>query len=332
MEELETPGLQFAVLRVGKEPIIEAHGYVDIDRTAGLTRSHCFRIGSASKLFVGHLALVMAETAELNLADAIDTSWRTMPDAKPIVIEHLGRHTSGLPDPIRNLDFRKAILADPGKHWLAPDIISFISEQETHFDPGDRFRYSNTNTVLLGEAIATALDLPLETALKNRLFDPWQLEATSFDRGGPPAKDLAKGYRHAKADDPIGYGRIFTEVTQFNSSFFGCAGNLISNADDLAKALPYLLDVSENRSPLIAADFVSPGKEKNYGFCLQSWDGFVGHRGDVPGYQAVMAVDLKSGNGYIVLCNLSNTSSGKMPADEILVKLRAWVDSADRAE
>ncbi|MCH1922187.1 hypothetical protein L9G15_22550, partial [Shewanella sp. A3A] len=55
-----------------------------------------------------------------------------------------------------------------------------------------------------------------------------------------------------------------------------------------------------------------------YGFCIESWDGLIGHRGDVPGYQAVIAVDEKSGRSFGIAANLSNTSGGKSPASELL--------------
>ena len=58
-------------------------------------------------------------------------------------------------------------------------------------------------------------------------------------------------------------------------------------------------------------------KDYQYGFCLEAWNGLIGHRGDVPGYQCVLGYDQDRDLSIVVICNLSNDAKGRGPSNEI---------------
>lgn len=321
LEELRSPGVLIAVIPEEGETLLKVYGFSDAERTEKLTLAHRVRIGSVSKLFAGFLALQMQSEGVLTLEETIDQFVAGVPEGTGITLNDLGRHLPGLPGAIRNPEFRAEIAENPSRIWKTEEILPFAFSQS----PAGEWRYSNTHTILLGEALASIAGKSWPDLLQEKISKPLGVTALSIDRGEANPTPFARGYRHSSPENPIGYGSEFLEVSRFNASFFGCAGNLTATLEDLAAAAPVLLDeeglLLKNAEPWIEWD------AGEYGFCLDRWDGFVGHRGDVPGFQAVMAREEASGTSFVVVCNLSNTSDGRMPANEILARIalnREW--------
>src|SRR5690606_4812923 len=112
---------------------------------------------------------------------------------------------------------------------------------------------------------------------------------------------------------------------EYSASWTNAAGDLFSTIRDLQRASRPLCQgtLLSPGSRRILHDWVETGQDGyRYGFCIESWDGFTGHRGDVPGYQAVIACDELSGKAFVIATNLSNTRDGKGPAGEMLKWMR----------
>ncbi|MEM9017690.1 MAG: serine hydrolase domain-containing protein, partial [Verrucomicrobiota bacterium] len=324
--ELGAPGAAIAVIPPRGKPLITVHGFADAAKSEPITRFHHFRVGSISKLFVGHLALTLVDEGILDLEDPI-AEWVTeTPRGDQIRLLDLGRHTSGLASAIRNPDFRSRILIDPEHLWTPDEILPFAYDLDFAFDPGESWQYANTNTILLGLAIEAQTSTSLPELLGHHLAEPFALTSTAFDESGELPLPRARGYRHGKEGNPIGYGTEFMEMVRFNATFFSFAGNLYSTIEDLAACARPILkgDRLSPESRAIHRDWIArKDGYGGYGFCLERWDGLVGHRGDVPaGFQAVMALEESSDTAFVVLTNLSNAADGRMPADSILALLR----------
>ncbi|MEM6278827.1 MAG: serine hydrolase domain-containing protein [Verrucomicrobiota bacterium] len=316
LAEFRAPGALIAVIPPEGDPLLHAYGFADAEKTEEMTLSHRVRIGSVSKLFAGYLALLMESEGIVNLNETIDQYLEGVPGGEGISLEDLGRHSPGLPGAIRNPKFRAEIVADPSRLWTTKEILSFAFEQPS----SGQWRYSNTHTILLGEALSSTAGKDWSSLLQERISEPLGMTSLCVDAGEGNALPFARGYRHSSGENPIGYGREFLDVSRFNASIFGCAGNLTATLEDLAASAPVLLN--ERGSLLKRAAPWIEWEGGEYGFCLERWDGFVGHRGDVPGFQAVMARDANSGVCFVVVCNLSNSEDGRMPANEILSRVR----------
>ncbi|MEM6911304.1 MAG: serine hydrolase domain-containing protein [Verrucomicrobiota bacterium] len=284
------------------------------------------RIGSVSKLFVGTIVLRLVDQDCFSLEDPIQKWVSGVPGGAEITLRQLGTHRSGLPDAIWDAEFQKAIVEEPGRFWRAEDILESVFRQERVAQPDERFVYSNANTILLALAAEKASGRSLERLLAEEIGQPLQLEATlSHDRGLRPNRAL-RAYRHAKPDHPIGYGRVLTEVTALSASWAHAAGNFVSTLPDLAKAAPALCSgaLLSEASRKELHHWRETGQEGwRYGFCIENWDGLVGHRGDVPGYQAVMAQEQEGPKRtWVVVTTLSNYADGSGPANLFLESLR----------
>ncbi len=325
MRSLEAPAFFYAVEHPGSPPVVRAAGHADWEKTRPVSADMHVRIGSVTKLFIGTLVLILHDEGKLDVDDKISRYVPGVPGGDAITLKQLANHTSGLPDAIRSREFQNAIVADPGREWAAAEILAHAFSQPPSSPPGESWAYSNTNTILLAMAAEKAAGRPCGALLEEKIFRPLGMDGTAFPAGGKLPPPHPEGYRHGRKGHPIGYGNVRCLVSGYSASWTNAAGNLCSTIGDLGRAARPLCGgvLLSAESRRLLHEWRETGREGyRYGFCIESWDGFIGHRGDVPGYQAVIACDEKDGRGFAVVANLSNTSGGKGPAGELLEWLR----------
>jgi D-alanyl-D-alanine carboxypeptidase len=61
----------------------------------------------------------------------------------------------------------------------------------------------------------------------------------------------------------------------------------------------------------------APSPEVNYGLGVADFAGFIGHDGQIPGYNSFMGYNPETGATIIVLTNLYTAPDGNAPATEI---------------
>ncbi len=92
---------------------------------------------------------------------------------KTITAEHLLSHTSGLPNCTATPDYEKGMRRDP----RSAEILRLVAGKPLEFEPGRRFRYSNTNYVLLGMLIEKVPGRPYAEHLQASVVKPLGLAA-----------------------------------------------------------------------------------------------------------------------------------------------------------
>ena len=193
--------------------------------------------------------------------------------------------------------------ADPS-HRLAPaELIAYI-EPIAPAPAGQRFAYSNTNYVLLGQLVERLDGADLGTALQARISEPLGLHATRFDTAAAaPPEGLAVGWAHEMLDGGV------DDVYDAIASAAWAAGALVSTAGDLAAFLAALFG-GRLISDAVLAEMTVPGPE-GYGLGLATGVDFsfgpgrvgYGHGGAIPGYRASMSIAPDSGDTLVVLVN-----------------------------
>lgn len=304
---------------------LRAIGHADWDKTEPVSTDMTFRIGSVTKLFMGNLILILRDQGKLDVTAPISRYVDGVPQGDNITLKQLANHTSGLPDAIRNKDFQKAIVAEPGRVWTAPEILAFAYKGTSAFAPGTSWEYSNTNTILLALAAEKATGKSCATLLEEKIFSPLGMKHTRFPKGGVLPQPHPRAYRHGRPGHPIGYGKTLFDVSDYSSSWTHAAGDLSTTIHDLYRATGPLCTgtLLSEESRRLLHDWQETGQRGyRYGFCIEKWSGLVGHRGDVPGYQAVIAWDPSTGRLFALAANLSNTRNGKGPAGEFVEFLR----------
>lgn len=98
MMQQHIPGLALAVIRDGRPVKVATYGFANVELRVPVTRSTVFRLASVSKQIIATGVMLLVADGKLTLHDPICTYLEQCPSAwRPITIEELLSHTSGLP-------------------------------------------------------------------------------------------------------------------------------------------------------------------------------------------------------------------------------------------
>jgi D-alanyl-D-alanine carboxypeptidase len=278
-----------------------------------------WRVASITKSFVATVVLELVAEGKLSLDDTVE-HWLPglVPNGAAITLRELLNHTSGLfnynDDPI----WVPSLLADPRRIWLPTELVALADSQTPYFSPGTGWHYANTNYVLLGRVIEAATGRSLGDELRDRIFQPLGLGATSFPMG-PDASGLAHAYvGEATLMIPSGLQDI---TTLLNPSWLWAAGALVSDADDVTTFYARLLSGRILRPDLLTAMRTVTPPARDYGLGLMRFDTYCGrlfgHEGDFNGYRSVAVSRPNGSRVAVVMVNVDTTyvSWGELDAD-----------------
>jgi len=130
-----------------------------------------FAIGSVTKNFVATLILKLAEEGKLSLDDPLSKWLPEYPHVNnTITVRQLLNHTSGIYMFWSNQKIWDDLKKDRTKIWTPEEVLTYI--KEPYFSPGDGFRYSNTNYLLLAEIITEITGSNLSSVFKKYFWQP----------------------------------------------------------------------------------------------------------------------------------------------------------------
>ncbi|MGA8036213.1 MAG: serine hydrolase domain-containing protein [Candidatus Acidiferrales bacterium] len=286
------------VARDGKIEFRSAYGYADVEKRTPFIVESQIEIASLSKMFTARAILKLRDAGKLKLGDSVCDHMHDCPDAwRPITIEELLRHTSGIPD------YEDALELDSPKYlayMTQPDssrrILENAVNQPLDFPPGSKFKYSNTGYVVLGYVIEQASGEPFGKFMDDEILKPAGMSHSGiFGYGAPPAH-LAIGYTHGDTDwsDMLRGVRLedehLTALPQLPlTPPHGDAG-MFSTIDDL-----YAWSVAMDGGALVpaslSAEIFSPGRDGyGYGWAIgeEYGDKRYQHIGLLPGYDSAL--------------------------------------------
>lgn len=299
--QMGVPGAVVSLSIPGEIDYVRAFGVSDTATGTPMTVDHHTRIGSVTKTFTGTAVLQLVDQGRISLADPISRYVDGVPNGDLITLDMLGRMRSGLPDYTETKGFEQRLLAEapagPTAMATTPrELIDWAFAEPVRFAPGERFEYSNTNTVLLGMVVEKVSGLPLGEYLQRNVFAPLGLRHTSYPADGVLPTPFAHGY----ADGP---GDRIIDTTWWNPSWADAAGKIVSTAADLrtwaaAVGRGALLRPETHQQRLAGGSPAAQGV--SYSFALFDTEGWLGHNGDIPGY-ATVAVYLPERDATLVV-------------------------------
>jgi D-alanyl-D-alanine carboxypeptidase len=300
-----TPGAIVGV-RTRQGTWTSAYGLADPTTKAPMTTDMKMRIGSVTKTFTGTLILQLAQAGRLSLDDAIDKYYPGIPNGNSITLRMLANMTSGVASYYTE-SFLDTYFAHPETIFTPDQLIAYGVSASPIFAPGAKFNYSNTNTILLGKVIEKVTGQPFADVLQQEILGPLGLSDTTFPTVSPAIPDPhPQGYTlqgSTKTTQPI-------NATSWSPSFGWSAGAMISTLHDL---LIYDRALGTGQGILSPAtqterldSFPAPA---GYGIALGCIDGWVGHTGELPGFNTALYYDTTSDTSVVVLVN-SDIPSG----------------------
>jgi D-alanyl-D-alanine carboxypeptidase len=274
------PGAIVGVWQDGHSPYRQAFGVQDPVTGQPMTADLYMRIGSNTKSFTTTAVLQLVDQGRVGLDDPIEKYVSDVPNGDLITLRQLGMMRSGLGD------FTEIVIpqwpSEPQRQWTAEEQLAIAFDQPPRFDPGAQFDYNNANTVLLGVVVEQVTGTSIRDYIHAQILMPAGLAHTSFPVGAEFPRSHPQGYWRTPA------GKI-VETTDWNTSWGGAAGQMISTLDDLhiwATALVSgnLLSAETQREREQFLPAPDEGEGVGYGFGMSDNNGWRGHDGNVLGY------------------------------------------------
>ncbi|MBE9600290.1 serine hydrolase [Pedobacter sp. MC2016-24] len=295
-----TSGLVLAVMNKGT---VRKYSYGSSDRkTRQLPDAEktIFEIGSVTKTFNTLMLAQEVVAGKMKLNDPINLY---LPDAipplqfqgRPITLQDLANHTSGLPRLPANIFNGKVDPKDPYKHYTPDSLFSFLKNYHPVVMPGTVFSYSNYGAGVLGTILERKLQLSFEQLILSKICKPLAMEHTSVTLN---AYALAQGYNET------GEATAPWDLASLKGS-----GAIRSTLNDMVK---YTRAQMEMTGPLAKAITLSheptfKGKDQSMGLGWRiSQYGrytYYHHSGGTGGFRSFVGFDPQRQLGIVILSN-----------------------------
>ncbi len=280
IDQTQLPGAVALIVRRGRIAHLRAYGMSDREAQKPMTEDAIFRIASMTKPITTVAALMLMEEGKFLLDDPVAKylpafqSLRVLiPDAKskigyriesaksPITIRHLLTHTSGIIYGFSNVPFLTKMYHDAGisdgLSQTNDDLSAWaerLAKMPLAHQPGERFTYG-LNTDLLGRLIEIWSEMPFDSFLQKRIFEPLQLKNTGFFLPEEKVNRLVTLYEPNSEGDllktPLTEQRRGASVYSASyhyagpRKFFSGGAGLYSTAADYARFAQMLLNRGE---------------------------------------------------------------------------------------
>jgi len=266
---------------------LEAVGYSHVGKAIRMKTDALFWIASMSKPMTATALLMLVDEGKARLTDPVeqylpefhgqmlaveqDPAHQLLkPPSRPITVEDLLSHTSGLP-------FMSRVEHKIDSYPLNAAAVSYALTP-LKFEPGTKYDYSNAGINTAGRIIEVVSGIPYEEFMQRRLFQPLGMKDTTFWPTEEQLKRLAQSYKPNAPKD----GLEETTINQLSyplTSHTRCpspAGGYFSTATDLSIFCRMLL----NDGVYAGKRYLSEAAVKEMTSC---------HTGELLG---------KNGNGY----------------------------------
>jgi CubicO group peptidase (beta-lactamase class C family) len=228
---------------------LDAVGESDLATHRKMRTDDLFWIASMTKPMTAIAVLMLQDEGKLSVDDPVEkylpefkgqwmatqrstTNMILVRAPRAILIRDLLTHTSGLGD-----------LPAPRANCSLSELTMAYSQQPLKFSPGSKWEYCNSGINTLGRIVEVVSGKPFATFLQERLFDPLDMEDTTFWPTRSQAKRLVKSYQPGSENRSLEETNIFFikgELTDRSRTAFP-AGGLFSTANDVARFYQMML-------------------------------------------------------------------------------------------
>ena len=269
------------IARNGKVLVRKGYGEADREKHLANTAQTKFRIGSLTKQFTAMAILILQTQGKLNVHDRICTYLSECPNPwQKITLHQLLIHTSGIPDFTRFPDYQttQGLLSSPTQ------TIARFKEKPLDFQPGEKFSYSNSGYIVLGNIIERTSGETYEAFLRDNVFVPLQMVNSGYDHNN---NNLAVGYRD----------QTIVPADFIDMSIPYAAGGLYSTVEDFYRwdqALYTDKLIPKNLRDKMFTPFAMPkkgGLGYGYGWGIGEENNhlLISHEGVINGFHSVIA-------------------------------------------
>jgi CubicO group peptidase (beta-lactamase class C family) len=266
----EITGGVVLVARKGQIAYVDVQGTMDAATKKPMARDTVFRLASMTKPVIGTAVMMMLEEGKLRLDDPVSkfipefknqqtaiqqqaaraatanapatpVKFYTVPATRDITIKDLLTHTSGL----SSGPMGQAGVGAAGRRRPEDTLTTYlprVAKSALEFQPGSQWMYSASDGFdVLGRVVEVAADMPLNQFLKQRIFDPLEMNETSHWPSDAQMPRLVSAYNFAN-------GKLTKNENSMSMSskvYFAGGGGLLSTVDDYARFAQMLANGGE---------------------------------------------------------------------------------------
>jgi D-alanyl-D-alanine carboxypeptidase len=274
-------GIIVYVDKKGSAPEFYSAGWKNRENKIAADPQALFKIASISKLYIAAASAKLVSNKQLSLdkslADYLPELVGRIENADKITLRMLLQHRSGIPN----------FLDDPKFPWMnlptsTSELLKFALDKPADFKPDSRYRYSNTNYLLIGNILDKTLGYSHRQYIKKEILDPLGLTHTYSLLSEVDLAEVVSGYY-------IGYDRDLK-----TSNHIGSGGSMLATAQDVGIFLRALNDGS-----LLKADAQA----------IYSSIYVYEHTGLLPGYSSIARYHKDTDTVVIQFVNTSGGNS-----------------------
>jgi CubicO group peptidase (beta-lactamase class C family) len=308
MKREHIPGLALGIYRRGEILKAQGYGLANVELDVPVKPETVFQSGSVGKQFAATAIMMLVEEGKIDPEDSVTKYFDRAPAIwKPIKVKNLLSHTSGLAE--YETDARTKA---GGPFYLRldcteTDLFDKIAALPMDFQPGDKWRYTNTNYAILGMTIRKVTGQFYGDFLAERIFRPLGMTATRIISERDIIPNRSSGYEWTKD----GLKNQEWVSPTYNST---ADGALYFNVPDLAKwdAALYTEKLVKKASldRMWTVFPLNDGKPNpgNYGFAWaigkQNGHRVIEHSGAWQGFTTYIGRYVDDGLTVVVLTNL----------------------------
>jgi CubicO group peptidase (beta-lactamase class C family) len=310
MTATHVPGLALAAVQNGEIVYARGLGVASVETGLPVTPDTLFRIGSITKSLTATAVMRLVDAGKLDLDRPVReyVPWLAFSDpdaAEQITLRLLLSHSAGLPtdhNPVgrRDPEALEAYVRDqlPAYRFIAP--------------PGKLYAYANPGPRLAGYIAQVAGGRSYAELMQELVFDPLEMERTTFD------PTVAMTYPLAQSHDLAGDGTLSVQHRYAEDASGYPSGFAISTVLDLAHLALMQMDGGQfgGRQLLSARSvaemhavqvdrYTTTDAAYGLGFFLDTHKGLrrVSHDGDISTFGSRLAMIPSTGVAVVVLAN-----------------------------
>ncbi|MGW2961071.1 serine hydrolase domain-containing protein [Streptomyces sp. NPDC001220] len=315
LREADVPGVTVGVWTPGRPDYVRSFGVANRETGQKMSSDLYTRIGSETKMFTVTAVLQLVDQGKVSLDDPVGEYLDGVPNGDRITLRDLAGMRSGLFNYSEDDGFFKALTSDPQRSFTPQELLAYSFKHPVKFQPGRKFDYSNTNLILLGLLVEKESGQRLGDYLREHVLAPAGMSHTVFPTGNEFPTPHPQGYT-----DQTATGKV-EETAGWDPSWAWAAGAMISDLDDLhtwarTAATGVFPDGTTMVGPAVQKQRLTtpstgiPGA--GYGLGIFDVQGWIGHNGSLPGYEALTVYLPSTRTTVVVLLNTDISYRGNI--------------------
>lgn len=314
------------VAEKGKVIYEKSFGLANEKTQQKLDKNTVFELASVSKQFTAMGIVQLEKEGKLSYNDPLTKYFPELSFYKPMTIDNLLHHTSGLPDYMSLFDKNW----DKKKFATNKDVVEMLAKYkpELLFVPGDKYEYSNTGYALLGLIIEKVSKQSYGDYLNKKIFKPLGMANTRVYRSRYKPEKISN-YALGYVVDSLGNKKLLDDLGKEYYTYYldGIVGDGMVNSTtgDLLKwdrALYGDKLVNQKDKDLIFSSIVTKdNKDTRYGYgwaidTKYPFGKIANHSGGWAGYITFIERDLDYDKTIIILQN-NDSEAASSPVKQL---------------